>query len=611
MSGNPDARLSGLGGHFDGSSGRAARLAGAAQALPAAVPWPLGALLGVRTTLALFGCVAVAALLAFHALGARGIFSPAEARYSLIAREMLESGDWIQPRLNHVRYDEKPPLLYWAIAACYHWLGPSEFSSRLPSAASYVGTAALTFGVAYELVGEDAAPLAALVYATSIGTFLFGRFVFTDSLLVFATTLALYAFCRVVTRAGELRSVLLFYLALGLAGMTKGFVGVVLPAAAVSTYAILFEDRSFVKRLRPVLGAIVTASVFLPWHVAMALRDRSFIDFYVVNEHLRRFLNTREPIDYVSQSVVGFWVATLFWLLPWALFLPGALVSAIRYDKRRLGIPLLWAAWVIGFFTLTGARLEYYALPAFPALSVLLAAYFRRLFRSRSAGWQMQLPALALLGASLCAVPKVFLFPSGGTDFLTAMITNVDGYYREYFAHHPEQSFAFVHEVFDLARPFTLLLGVIGGGVALLAANGSRRLAFALLAGGMIPCLGVVDLGMRLITADRSQREFASIVADHWSDGAKLVVVGAYEDLCGLTYYTHRSTQMLDPNPEDLLFGRRKGDAADLFLTPEAFEREWQSDSQVFVLSDQSFDLPGAIVLAESPRDILRTNHSL
>ncbi len=342
----------------------------------------------------------------------------------------------------------------------------------------------------------------------------------------------------------------------------------------------------------------------------MALRDRSFIDFYVVNEHLRRFLNTREPIDYVLQSVVGFWVATLFWLLPWALFLPGALASAIRYDKRRLGIPLLWAAWVIGFFTLTGARLEYYALPAFPALSVLLAAYFRRLFRSRAAGWQMQLPALALLGASLCAVPKVFLFPSGGTDFLTAMITNVDGYYREYFAHHPEQSFAFVHEVFDLARPFTLLLGVVGGGVALSLRTGSP-LGVRAARRGMIPCLGVVDLGMRLITADRSQREFASIVADHWSDGAKLVVVGAYEDLCGLTYYTHRSTQMLDPNPEDLLFGRRKGDATDLFLTPEAFEREWQSDSQVFVLSHQSFALSGAIVLAQSPRDILRTNHSL
>ena len=360
MSGNPDARFSGLSGHFDGSSGRAARLAGAARALPAAVPWPLGALLGVRTTLALFGVSPSPRFSPFTLLAPAASSGPAAARYSLIAREMLESGDWIQPRLNHVRYDEKPPLLYWAIAACYHWLGPSEFSSRLPSAASYVGAAALTFGVAYELVGEDAAPLAALVYATSIGTFLFGRFVFTDSLLVFGTTLALYAFCRVVTHAGTA-----FRFALLPRFRPRRDDEGVRGRGAARRGGLHLRDslRGWIvrKALRPVLGAIATASVFLPWHVAMALRDRSFIDFYVVNEHLRRFLNTREPIDYVSQSVVGFWVATLFWLLPWALFLPGALVSAIRYDKRRLGIPLLWAAWVIGFFALTGAGLEYRA----------------------------------------------------------------------------------------------------------------------------------------------------------------------------------------------------------------------------------------------------------
>jgi 4-amino-4-deoxy-L-arabinose transferase-like glycosyltransferase len=114
----------------------------------------------------------------------------------------------------------------------------------VPSALSYVGTTALTFGIAYELAGAAVAPLAVLVYATSVGAFLFGRFVFTDSLLVFATTLALY----------------------------------------------VFEDRSFAKLLRPVLGASVAAAVFLPWHVAMSLRDPSFLEFYVINEHLRRFL---------------------------------------------------------------------------------------------------------------------------------------------------------------------------------------------------------------------------------------------------------------------------------------------------------------------------------
>ena len=581
------------------------------ETLSGTLSWSFELSLGTRTLLVLLGCLAVAALLGFHALGARGIFSPAEARYSLIAREMVESGDWIQPRLNHVRYDEKPPLLYWAIAAGYAWFGQSEVSSRLPSAISYLATTALTFGIAYELAGAVVAPLAALVYATSVGTFLFGRFVFTDTLLVFSTTLALYGLCRVVTRAGELRSVAIFYVALGLAGLTKGLLGLVLPVAAACSYGILFEDRAFVKRLRPALGAGITALVFVPWHLAMALRDPSFLDFYFVNEHLRRFLNTREPVDYVPQSIPGFLAATLFWLLPWAVFLPGALVSAVRNDRRRLAIPLLWSAWVVGFFTLTGSRLEYYALPAVPALAVLVGAYWSRLFRPSTPAWQIHLPVLVLLAAALCAVPKLFLFPKGGPDLLTAIVTNVDGYYREYFVKHPAESFALRGGVLELARPFTLLVCLVSGGVTLLTANGSRRLAFALLVAGTIPCLGIADLGMRLVTLDRSQRDFARIVADHWSDGATLVVMGSYEDFCGVTYYTHRPTQMLDPQPQDLLFGARKGDAPDLFLTPESFRREWQSGSRVFVLSDKSFDLPGAIVLAESPRDVLRTNMPL
>jgi len=581
------------------------------QALPASLPWPLELSLWVRTGLALFGCVALAAVLGFHSLGARAIFSPAEARYSLIAREMVESGDWVQPRLNHVRYDEKPPLLYWAIGASYGLFGQSDLSSRVPSALSYVGTTALTFGIAYELAGPVVAPLAALVYATSVGSFLFGRFVFTDSLLVFATTLALYAFCRVVRRGGDLASVWIFYLALALAGMTKGLVGLVLPAATVCSYGALFEDRSFAKRLRPLLGAAVTAAVLLPWHVAMAFRDSSFLDFYFINEHLRRFLHTREPVDYVSQSVAGFGAATCFWLLPWALFLPGALVGAIRSDKHRLAIPLLWSAWVVGFFTLTESRMEYYAMPAFPSLAVLIAAYWNRLFRPRARCAQILLPMLTLLAVSLCALPGVFFSAGSGSDLLNSMVRSVDGFYREYFANHPAESLAMIQEMRELARPFILLLCLVSGGVALLAASGSRRLAFALLVAGTIPCLGIVDLGMRLVTPDRSQREFARVIADHWNDNSKLVVVGAYEDLCGVTYYTHYPTHMLDPNPEDLLFGYRKGDAADLFLTRESFRREWESGSRVFVLSDKSLALPGAIMLAEGPRDVLRTNHPL
>jgi Dolichyl-phosphate-mannose-protein mannosyltransferase len=575
------------------------------------IEWFLDLPAGAKTAIALTGCVLLAAALAFHQLGKRGIFSPAEARYSLIAREMVDSGDWVQPRLNHVRYDEKPPLLYWAIAASYRWFGPTDFASRVPSALAFVGTAALTFGIAYELVGSAAAPLAALVYVTSVGAFLFGRFVFTDTLLVFCTTLSLYGLARITRRRTGAGSILIFYLGMALAGLTKGLIGLLFPVATAVAYGFLFEEGGLWRRCRPAVGVAVLAGVFLPWHVAMALRDPAFIDFYVVNEHVRRFLGTRQPVDYVPLSVVGFWISTLFWLLPWALFLPGALRSALENDLRRLAVPILWSVGIIGFFTLTGSRLEYYALPAVPAIAVIVGAYWQRLFQLRVRGWEIALPALVLLAVALAALAKIFVSPRGAAELFTAMVSNVDGYYREYFASHPRESFALANEALSLARPFVVLLCLIGGGTALLVSGGRRRFAFAVLVVGTLPCLGIVDLGMRVVTADRSQRQFSQTIERDWAADSRLIVVGAFEDLCGVAYYTRHPTQMFDLNPQDLLFGYRRGDARDLFLSAEELRREWNSAARVFVVSDRRFDLHGGEVLAESPRDVLRVNHPM
>jgi hypothetical protein len=586
-----------------------ARAIDGTKALPGILDWAPDVSARTKTVFALLGCVALAAALAFHQLGARGIFSPAEARYSLIAREMIESGDWIQPRFNHVRYDEKPPLVYWTIAASYYWLGASDFASRVPSAVAFVGTVALTFAIAYELVGAAAAPLAALVYTSSVGAFLFGRFVFTDTLLVFWATLSLYGLIRISLRRGALGPVVAFYLGMSLAGLTKGLIGLFFPLVTAVAYGVLFEERGFWRRLRPAIGAAIVAVVFLPWHVAMALRDPAFLDFYVVNEHVRRFLGTRVPVDYVSLSLAGFWIATLFWLLPWSFFLPGALVSALRRDARRLAIPLLWSATVVGFFTLTRSRLEYYALPAIPTLSVIVGAYWRHFFHRRVRRWEIQLAAVLLLSVALAALPKLFLFPKGTTDLLTATVSNVDGYYREYFERHPDESFALAEQSLELARPFAALLVLIGSGTTLLVSGERRRLAFTLLLVGLIPCLGIVDLGMRLVNADRSQREFAKVVERYWTDDSRLVVAGDFEDLCGITYYTGLPTQMFDHDPQDLLFGLREGDGRNLSLTDAEFRSEWRSERRVFVLSETTFALAGGTILAESPRAVLRVNH--
>ena len=559
-----------------------------------------------RTALHLAGCLALSVVLALYQLGERPLSSPAEARYALIAREMLERGDWVQPRLNGVRYYEKPPLLYWSVAASYRLFGQNEMASRLPSAVSYIATVAVTFFLAHELLGASAAPLAALVLATSAGPLLYGRSLFTDTL--FGLWLAVSFLGLVLTVRGRrgLLGPLLFWSGLSLAGLTKGLVGIVLPLGTASTCWLLFGRKRLPHDLRPLLGAAIVSLVLVPWHLLLAARDPAFMRFYFVNEHVLRFFNAREPVDYTPLSIGGFWLATALWLLPWSLFLPAAIASP---DLRRgLALPLAWSVWVLAFFTTSASRLEYYALPAFPALAVIVAAYWRRAIDARPAPAGARVAAWIVLGIGVALVPWLVSSRESTAEFLTSLITLLDGVYRDYLVAHPDVSFAVVERCLRLIRPFAVFI-LLFGGAALLASRLSRaRLAFTIWVLGAVGLVWFAELGHRLVAPDRSQRDLAPIIRALWEPTAELVVWGTYEDYCGVSLYTGYPTRMLDSARGDLLFGYRRGDASGLFLTREGFERLWASNGRVFVVGDRGLDIPGAVLLAAGPRSMLVTN---
>ncbi len=560
----------------------------------------------------LAGCLLLAAVLAFSGLGVRPLTSPAEARYALVAREMLESGDWIQPHFNHARYDEKPPLTYWSVAASYRIFGFTEFAARLPSALAYVGTVLITFLLALELVGSGAAPLAALIYATSLGPFLFGRFLFTDTLLVFWLSLSLLGLARIARRPATRTGPLMFYLGASLAGLTKGLIGLVFPFAAAAVYGILVGGRSFLRRLRPWPGVSIVALVFLPWHILLASRDPQFLHSYFVNEQFARFLGRRDPINYTPLSMPAFWISTLLWLFPWFLFLPSALPRRGRRSSRRLALAWIWSAGILVFFTLTGSRMEYYALPAFPALAVILGSAWWRFTASGRPARTFLAPSLAVAALGLAAAPIVFFSAKGGSAALTGLVSSLDGYYREYFASHPGASMVFGAELLRKARPFPIVLLLLAAGSLLALWKGRRRYAFALWVAGLVPILGLADAGTRLVAPDRSQAAAAAIVERNWSPGARLVVAGDYEEVCGITFYTGRTTQVLGGPGAELLFGYRRGDAPEVFLSPDAFWKSWESSDRVFVLGGRDLTLPGARVLLEGPRfRLLTRDHCL
>jgi hypothetical protein len=394
----------------------------------------------------------------------------------------------------------------------------------------------------------------------------------------------------------------MLYLGASLAGLTKGLIGLLFPLAAAAACAFLPDARGLFRRLRPWLGVAIVATVFLPWHVLLARRDPAFLSFYFVNEQIARFLGRREIVNYTPLSVSAFWTSTLLWVFPWALFLPLALPRRGGRWNRRLAPAWIWAGGIMAFFTLTGARMEYYALPAFPALAVILGSGWRRFLTGGRRVGAVVSPSLIVAGIGLAVMPLVFLSARAGSAALTGLISGLDGYYREYFAAHPGAAVVFGAEMLRRARPFPIVLLLLGTTTFLSLRMARGRQAFALWVVGAVLVLGLADNGMRLVGEDRSQRAAAAIVERDWTSRARLVVAEDFEEGCGIAFYTGQTTQVVGgPGPE-LLFGYRRGDAPELFLTPDAFLKEWESSDRVFVLGGRDLTLSDATVLLEGPR---------
>jgi hypothetical protein len=554
---------------------------------------------------ALLACLALSAALGLFRLGERPLQSQ-ESRCAVVGYEMFESGDWVQPRLDHVRFYEKPPLLYWSLASSYRWLGVDEFSSRLPGVLAHLGTTALVFVLAFELLGAEAATCAGLIYATAVGPFIFSRTVFVDSPLVFFLTLSLVGLTLSSRRNGSWVYPTLFHLGVAGAGLSKGLLGLFLPYAAAATCSLGSGGLDLVRRLRPVLGLLVLLGIFAPWHLLLAWRDPSFLYFYVVNEHVYRFLDLREPRDLVPLSVAGFWTASTFWFLPWSLFLP----SAAWWSRRRLAtltVPLVFSAVVMGFFTLAQSRAEKYGLPALPALAILVGGYWQDCFVHPRASRAPTISALILTVVAFGMIAAAFFLPSQPA-LLTALVSTLDGNYRE----HPEAALALGAGTARLLKPFSFLLLALGVTTLVAARARKTRLAFLLWVALFAPALLFVDRGVGLMSEDRAQRALAEQVVQHWESGSRLVVDAPFEDVLSLVFYVHRPTTVVPGDISDLLFGKRMGDAPDLFLTPAELENEWRSPKRLFLCTERDRKPPrGAVSVFQTPSHILYTNRPL
>jgi len=342
---------------------------------------------------ALFALLAAFALAWFCNLGYRHLVKPDEGRYADIPREMLASGDWLTPRINGYKYFEKPPLQYWATAVSLSAFGMNEWAARLwPGLTGFLGVL-LVFWAGNRLFGPPAGLLGAAVTASAPLYAIVGHLLTLDMALSFFMSAAVFAFAVAQGEAGEparRRWMLCGWAAMALAVLTKGLVGVVLPAGAVAAYVLVQRDWNLLRRLYLVRGGLLFLAIAAPWFVMVSLANPEFARFFFIREHFERFL-TKEHDRY--QPMWYFIPVLLIGIVPWIVALFPALRDAWRrapaagFDARRF--LLLWCAVVFVFFSASDSKLVSYILPLFPALALLIGDYLatagRRVLLAQSA----------------------------------------------------------------------------------------------------------------------------------------------------------------------------------------------------------------------------------
>jgi 4-amino-4-deoxy-L-arabinose transferase-like glycosyltransferase len=366
----------------------------------------------------------------FLAVQVGSLFSPpllddVDAAHAEAAQHIVDSGNWITCQINGIRYIEKPPLPYWLVAITYKVFGENTFATHLPNALAMLGLCWLSWLWASRAWGRRAGLYAGLGVLTSIGPFLFTRFIIPESYLALFLLIALYALITGL-ELGKPNRLYWSYACVALALLTKGLIAPVFFVGAAVPYLILTGQWRRWRQLRLLTGTLLFLAIAAPWHILCGLANpdqghpvgnhptignvHGFFYFYFVNEHFLRFFSLRYPHDYNKLPFAAYWLLHLVWLFPWSLFLPALVAIAwktrrhwlqhLRHDAgqtvdfyldhavredvatyvirlkfrvRTVWLLSLFSAWTLIFFSISSNQ-EYYTFPVWPPLFILIAA---------------------------------------------------------------------------------------------------------------------------------------------------------------------------------------------------------------------------------------------
>lgn len=387
---------------------------------------------GARRTAVVFAGMVVV-LIAVAWLGGieqRGLFFPDEGRYAEIPREMTASGDWVTPRLNGLKYFEKPPLQYWLTAGAFTAFGEDEWTARIAPVILGLASLLMMGFVGWRLWGHSAGAVTGLVLGSSWAYFLSGQFLTLDMTFSACLAFGLGAFL-LAQRAdafpqARFRWMCAAWVAIAFGVLAKGLAALVLPALALGAYSALARDIRVWGKLHLTAGLAILLAIALPWFLLVQQRNPEFFDFFVVREHLQRFSESGHNRPgawwyYVPILLLGF--------MPWTPAIVHRLAQSPNTPRSGSFRPELFCiAWIVAivvFFSVSRSKLPAYVVPVFPALALIAGSRLCDLQNSRRSfivsAWGTIVAGLLVLAATHW-LPGWKKFDSLGPEAVQALI---------------------------------------------------------------------------------------------------------------------------------------------------------------------------------------------
>ena len=318
-------------------------------------------------------------------LNIRPMVIPDETRYAEISREIVETGDWVVPRLNGLRYFEKPILGYWLNSMSIKLIGENAFAIRLPSALAVGISATILFFLVHRFTNDiTTAIIASSVFLTCLEVFAIGTFCVLDSIFSMFITASMTAFFFAFTEVRLLKRnffLLISGVSCGLAFLTKGFLAFVIAAIIFVPFSIW--QHQLKKMIRLIwLPAIAAVFVILPWSIMIYLKEPDFWRYFFWVENIDRFVSPNG-----GQHPYPFWFfipVVLIGILPWTF----RMISDIfRLKKDLFNNPLIrfsicWFLFPFLFFSISKGKLITYILPCFPPLVIIFTLCLHQEFKT-------------------------------------------------------------------------------------------------------------------------------------------------------------------------------------------------------------------------------------